>query len=111
MSSEYVQVTTAAETKEAATTLAGSAVRAHLAASAQVVGPVTSVYWHLGEYGESDEYMIVLKTTFEGYPALEEHLIKNHPWENAEIVAVPFVAGAPNYLAWIRETVAESAEQ
>ena len=47
--SGYMQVSTTAGTREAATELAGSAVMAGLAAGAQVYGPVTSVFWHLGE--------------------------------------------------------------
>jgi periplasmic divalent cation tolerance protein len=50
--SGYLQVSTTTATREDATKLARSAVKAGLAASAQVHGPVTSIFWHLGEFGE-----------------------------------------------------------
>jgi periplasmic divalent cation tolerance protein len=50
------QVTTATEHREAAVSLAGEAVRQRLAASAQVMGPITSVFWHLGEFGTGEEW-------------------------------------------------------
>ena len=67
---DFVQVSTATETREQAVLLAESVVRARLAAGAQVVGPVTSVFWHLGEFGTGEEWQLLLKTTAERYPAL-----------------------------------------
>lgn len=99
---DHVQVSTATPTQEDAVALAGSAVRARLAAGAQVIGPVTSVFWHLGEYGTGQEYKVLLTTTRERYPALEAHLLAEHPWDNPEVVAVPITAGAPRALKWIR---------
>jgi periplasmic divalent cation tolerance protein len=39
--------------------------------------------------------------------ALEAHLLAEHPWKNPEIRAIPLVAGAGPYLAWVRRTVAD----
>jgi periplasmic divalent cation tolerance protein len=102
--SDYLQVSTTTESREAAVTLARSEVGAKLAASAQVFGPVTSVFWHLGELGEGEEWQVLLKTTVDRYADLEAHLIENHPWQNPEITAVPLVAGSASYFAWLRRT-------
>jgi periplasmic divalent cation tolerance protein len=59
-----------------------------------VVGPVTSVFWHLGEYGTGEEWQVVLTTTEDGYAALEAFLLANHPWKNPQITAVPVVKGS-----------------
>ncbi|GAB2880167.1 divalent-cation tolerance protein CutA [Streptomyces mayteni] len=99
---DFVQVSTATETREAAEALARSAVEARLAAGAQIVGPVVSVFWHLGEFGTGEEWQLLLKTRMDRYPDLEEHLLAHHPWENPEIAAVPICAGATGYLDWIR---------
>lgn len=103
--SHFVQVTTAAETRDAGLDLVRSAVRERLAGSGQVVGPVASVFWHLGEFGEGEEWLIVLKTTSDQYSSLEKHLIEHHPWENPEIVAVAIESGSSDYLKWLKETV------
>ncbi len=52
---DYVQVSTAVADREAARTLARSVIAAGLAAGAQIVGPVASVVWHLGELAEGEE--------------------------------------------------------
>lgn len=102
---EIFQVSTATETREQAVTLAGSAVRERLAAGAQVIGPVISVFWHLGEYGTGEEWQVIFKTTADRYPQLEAHLLAQHPWKNPEIAAVPLVAGSAECLRWVHQSL------
>jgi periplasmic divalent cation tolerance protein len=106
---DFVQVSTATETQEQAVRLAESVVRARLAAGAQVVGPVTSVFWHLGEFGTGEEWQLLLRTTAERYPALETHLLEHHPWDKPEVAAVPIVAGSEAYLRWVAESTTPEA--
>ncbi|WP_107498949.1 divalent-cation tolerance protein CutA [Actinacidiphila yeochonensis] len=106
---DFVQVSTATETREQAVDLAESVVQGRLAAGAQVVGPVLSVFWHRGEFGTGEEWQLLLKTTVERYPALEAHLLERHPWEKPEVVAVPIVAGSEAYLRWVADSTEPSA--
>ncbi|KIF73827.1 cation tolerance protein CutA [Streptomyces sp. 150FB] len=100
---DFVQVSTATETRDQAIRLAETVVRERLAAGVQIVGPVTSVFWHLGEFGTGEEWQLLLKTTTDRYPALEAHLLEHHPWENPEVSAVAVVAGTEGYLRWVAE--------
>jgi periplasmic divalent cation tolerance protein len=102
---DYVQVTTAADSRETAVELLNSAVKARLAASGQVVGPAVTAFWHLGEFGNGEEWIVVLKTTTERYPELEEHLIDAHPWDNPEVSFTP-LDGSAVYLDWVRRATA-----
>jgi periplasmic divalent cation tolerance protein len=104
---KVLQVQVAAPSKEAALALAKAAVDARLAAGAQVIGPFTSVFWHLGEFGTGEEWQVVLKTTESRYAELEQHLVNHHEWTNPEITAVPVVAGLAPYLEWVERTTAE----
>ncbi|WP_328559775.1 divalent-cation tolerance protein CutA [Streptomyces coelicoflavus] len=101
---DYVQVSTATPAREEAVSLAQGAVKARLAAGAQIVGPVTSVFWHLGEFGEGEEWKLLLTTTSERYPELERHLLEAHPWDNPELISTP-IGGAPRCLTWISDNV------
>lgn len=103
---DYLNVSTATETHEQALALTQSAVHARLAAGAQIIGPVTSVFWHAGEFGTSEEYQLVLKTSAAKYAELEAHLIEHHPWKNPEVTATPIVQGSAPYLEWIDRTAA-----
>jgi periplasmic divalent cation tolerance protein len=101
---EFFQVTTATDTRETAVTLARSVTKARLAAGAEVVGPVVSMFWHQGSYGEGEEWHAAFKTTADRYPELEKHLVDNHPWQNPEVTAVRLAAGSAPYLEWVRTT-------
>lgn len=102
---ELLQVTTATETKQAAAKLIGQAVQQRFAASAQVKGPITSAFWHLGEFGQGEEWEAVLLTTTDRYAALEAFLIEHHPWKNPQITAVVIDRAAAACVQWARESV------
>ncbi|MFJ4920630.1 divalent-cation tolerance protein CutA [Streptomyces sp. NPDC088725] len=101
---DLVQVSTATETRDQAVRLAQSVVRERLAAGAQIIGPVTSVFWHLGEFGTGEEWQLLLKTRADRYPALEAHLLEHHPWDSPEVSAVAIVAGSERCLRWVAES-------
>ena len=98
---DHLLVTTATPDRETAVHLAASAVNAKLAATAQVHGPVASFFWHLGEQGEGEEWIITFKATSARYADLEEHVIAEHPWSNPEVIAIKLDRGAEGYLRWL----------
>ncbi|MFI1195532.1 divalent-cation tolerance protein CutA [Micromonospora sp. NPDC020750] len=102
---DYVQVSTATDSREVGVTLAEGAVAGRLAAGAQVVGPVTSVFWHQGEQGVGEEWQVLLFTTAARYPELERYLLDAHPWRNPQMMAVPIVQGSTECLAWLARSV------
>ncbi|WP_328868730.1 divalent-cation tolerance protein CutA [Streptomyces sp. NBC_00287] len=106
---DFVQVSTATESREQAVELARSVVQGRLAAGAQIIGPVTSAFWHDGAFGTGEEWQLLLKTTLARYPELEAHLLKHHPWRNPEVAAVAIVAGAKGCLDWIAAHTAAEA--
>ena len=75
----YLQVSTATPTREQAIRIAGSAVKAGLAAGAQIAGPVVSVYWHEAEYGEGEEWQLTLKTPWTGTPSSNRTCSRSTP--------------------------------
>lgn len=101
---DFLQVSTATETRDQAVELARSVVTDRLAAGAQIVGPVVSVFWHAGEFGTGEEWQLLLKTHTARYAELEAHLLEHHPWKNPEVSAVPIVAGSDAYLRWVATT-------
>jgi len=86
--------------------LAAVLIEQRLAACVNVQSPCTSVYRWQGKVETATEVPVFIKTTREHYPALEQAIKANHPYELPEIIAVPLVAGLPAYLEWVRtETI------
>ncbi len=108
---DFLQVSTALDSREAAEKLARGAVEMKLSAGAQIVGPVISSFWHLGEFGTGEEWQLLLKTHSTRYQELEKYLVENHPWKNPEVSAVLIVAGSDAYLKWVQETVHPSSQE
>jgi periplasmic divalent cation tolerance protein len=102
---ECRQVTTTLPDREAAHRLGGQLVAERLAACAQVVGPVSSVYRWQGEVETAAEWYCHLKTTAARVPLLMARVRALHPYETPEIIASPVSEGDPGYLRWIEESV------
>jgi periplasmic divalent cation tolerance protein len=103
MINEYIQVFTTVEKREDADRIALTVVQTRVAACAQVLGPIRSTYWWKGKVQEAGEWLCVMKTRQDLFPALEKEIKSIHPYEVPEIVALPIVAGSKSYLDWIGE--------
>lgn len=78
-------------------------VQERLAACANILDGVESLYWWRGEIQEDRESVCILKTTADGYGALEKRARELHPYEVPCIVALPLVRGHAPFLRWITE--------
>ena len=101
----YLQVQTTTDSEEAARRIASTLIHERLAACAQLLAPVTSIYRWRGEVTEAREWLCLLKTTADRYPALEARLRELNPYEEPEVVAVRIEVGGRSYLDWIRASV------
>ena len=76
-------------------------VTEQLAACVNLCPGVTSIYRWQGEVESAEEVLAVFKTNRSCYPALQQALEQQHPYEVAEIVAVEVAEGSPQYLQWL----------
>ena len=86
---------------DSAFNLARALVELRLAACANVLAPVASVYRWEGNIEQATEHPVLIKTTAERYPEVERAIRERHPYEVPEIVAWPVTAGLPAYLDWV----------
>src|SRR5436309_15329894 len=80
--------------RAAAERLAGLLVEKRLAACVNILAPCRSVYRWQGAVRHDEEHPMLIKTTAERYPALEQALRSGHPYELPEIIAVPKIGRA-----------------
>jgi periplasmic divalent cation tolerance protein len=103
---EYIQVFTTTDTKENARQIAKKVVEKNLAACAQIIGPILSIFWWKNNINEEEEWLIIIKSKKNLYDDLEHAIMKVHKYEIPEILAVPVLAGAKSYLEWLDGEVA-----
>lgn len=87
--------------RAAAERLADMLVEKQLAACVNILAPCRSVYRWKGAVQHDEEHPMLMKTTAERYPALEQALRAAHPYELPEIIAVAVERGLPAYLDWV----------
>ena len=93
-------------TREEALEIARVVVEERLAACANLIEGVSSLYWWQGKLEQAAETMIVLKTRTALLPALAARIRELHSYDCPGIVALPIAFGADDYLHWIeRETL------
>ncbi|HKD65932.1 MAG TPA: divalent-cation tolerance protein CutA [Candidatus Binataceae bacterium] len=100
-----VFVTTA--NAEDAATIGRALVEERLAACANLVGPIRSIYRWRDAVEDAAEHLLMIKTQSGRYPALQARVRELHPYEVPEIVAVDIEKGSPPYLEWILESTAQ----
>lgn len=91
---------------EAAERLARLLVEGQFAACVQTLPGLRSTYRWEGELQQTEETLLMAKTTVARYAALERTLAAHHPYEVPEILAVDASAGLPVYLRWLAEETA-----
>ena len=87
--------------RDTAVALARALIERRAAACVNVLGECVSVYRWQGKVEEAAEVPVLIKSTEETYPALEQAIRELHPYELPEIVAVPLSRGLPDYLDWV----------
>lgn len=92
---------TTAPSAAVAEQMARSLVLERLAACANVIAGVTSIFRWEGEVQREGEVLIILKTTERAVAALEQRVVELHPYDVPEFVALPVVAGHAPYLDWV----------
>src|SRR5215510_9821136 len=98
-------VLTTVEKQEDGERLAKLLVESELAACVQVLPPMVSIYRWQGKVEQSGEVLLLIKTTRDAYPLLEETIKENHSYQTPEVVAVPIEYGSKEYLNWLTDSV------
>lgn len=88
--------------------LASSLVAERLVACVNILAPCQSVYRWDGRIEAATEIPLIMKTTAECYPALEQRLSVLHPYQVPEIIACDIAHGLPSYLTWVGQSVFSS---
>ena len=84
-----------------ANAIALALVEEKLAACANLLPRVQSVYRWQGAIESASEIPLLLKTTGDRYTALEARISQLHPYDTPEIIALPITRGLPAYLEWL----------
>jgi periplasmic divalent cation tolerance protein len=100
---EEIVVFITAQSEEEATKIGQVVVKDGLAACANIVPRIKSIFNWQGKLSEESETLMVLKTRVSLFAELAQTVQRLHSYEIPEIIALPIVTGLPSYLDWVRE--------
>ena len=93
---------------ETARRIAKEMVTAKLAACANILPPIESVYRWKGKIEQESETLVLFKLSEDRQSTFQDKLRSLHPYEVPEIIFVPVTNGLPEYLRWVIESCAKT---
>ncbi|MEE4376234.1 MAG: divalent-cation tolerance protein CutA [Candidatus Competibacteraceae bacterium] len=101
MSEQYLVIYCTCPDSEIAEQVASTLVDEGLAACVNIVPGLVSIYCWQGERQRDSEVLLIIKSRQTSYDALEARIQALHPYDVPEVIALPIVRGATEYLAWL----------
>jgi periplasmic divalent cation tolerance protein len=102
---EFIVVYVTAGSADEADRLARSLVDERFAACVNRIKSVQSVYRWQGKVEESEEELLIIKTSRDRFASLEKRVRELHSYSVPEVIALPVIEGSSNYLKWLNEQV------
>jgi len=90
--------------EEPAVAIARALVETRLAACANLIRGVRSIYSWKGNIEDDTEVLMIVKTRKKLFDSLKSKIKELHSYEVPEIIALPIIAGSDDYLKWLRES-------
>ena len=103
-------VLTTVSSQEEARRIANVLVERRLAACVNISSKIDSIYRWKDKIEESEEFLLLIKTTATAYPHVRDAIKELHSYELPECVALPIDDGSEEYFKWIGESVGGSGE-
>lgn len=103
--SDCVWVYVTAKDEAEAKLIARAVVEERLAACANIVGGIQSVYQWEGRICEESEVALILKTIEKKKEPLVERVVELHSYEVPCVVCLPVVDGNPAFIDWVTAEV------
>ena len=102
----YVVCATAEEARQ----IGQAVVAARLAACANILPGMESIYHWQGKIEHAQETVLLLKTRAELFATCAEKVRAMHSYAVPCIIALPVVVGTPDYLEWLAAETAAAAD-
>jgi periplasmic divalent cation tolerance protein len=104
MTDKRIVICTAGSEDEARK-IARHLVEQRLAACVNIVPRMESIYRWQGKLESSGEWLLLIKTTVERFPAVRDAIRDLHSYELPECIAISIEDGSSGYLEWIAQSV------
>jgi periplasmic divalent cation tolerance protein len=78
-------------------------VEERLAACANLISPIRSIYRWEGRIWDEKEWLLIIKTQRQRFEEVEKKVKSLHSYSVPEIISLPIIDGSTSYLNWIKD--------
>jgi len=104
MTDKQIVLSTAGSEDEARM-IARHLVENRLAACVNIVPQIESIYRWKGKLESSQEWLLLINTTADRFPAVRDAVRELHSYDLPECIAISVEDGTSDYLEWIGQSV------
>lgn len=102
---QYIIVLVTTKDKSEAEKICQSLLDEKLIACANIVSSVDSRFLWLGKIDRAEECLVIMKSRDDLFAEVAQRVKALHSYEVPEILAIPIVAGAEDYLGWLNSNL------
>ena len=89
--------------RKTGTKIAKDLLSKKLCACVSITKDCESLFWWQGKIDKAKERLLIIKTRKSLFNRLKKEVRRLHPYQVAEIIAMPIAAADKEYAAWIRK--------
>lgn len=103
MRGDFIVVMVTASNRQEAELIGRALVEKKLAACCNIVEPIQSIFYWEGKLNQEREVLLIIKSMRDHFDRIVSVVKQSHSYTTPEIIALPIVAGASDYLDWVKE--------
>ena len=108
--SSFIIVITTAKSREEALKIVRCLLNERLIACANLVGPISSLFWWENKIDEASEILVFMKSSENLFKRLAERVKEIHSYQVPELIALPIIRGSRSYLDWMNSCLRSVGE-
>ena len=108
--SSFIVIFMTAPDREEAVKIARQLLNDRLIACANIIGPVSSLFWWKGKVEKAKEFLVFMKSRRNLFEKLSARIKEMHSYEVPEIIAVSIIKALPSYLDWLNASLESVSE-
>jgi periplasmic divalent cation tolerance protein len=105
MGMSEILILSTTDTLESAQKISHALVESYDAACVNIIPEIHSVYRWEGKICNEGEFLLLIKSSTEKFEAVRNCIRQLHSYQVPEIIALPIIAGDPDFLSWLRSSL------
>ena len=105
MAIEAIVVFVTVSSEKEAQKISDKLIKKKLVACVNIIPGIQSVFKWKRKIYQEEELLLIMKSSLSKFDEIASEVKHHHSYEVPEIIALPIIAGAEDYLQWVEESI------